>query len=142
MPRHSARKAAAPRRTQRNDVNPPIPFLVIDHIQLAMPAGEEDRARAFYCDLLGMTEIAKPPELARRGGCWFASGNVQIHLGVEADFRPAKKAHPGLRCANYATLLERLRKSGIEITEPNDIPGVRRCHVHDCFGNRVELIAG
>lgn len=118
------------------------PFLSIDHVQLAMPAGEEARARAFYCDLLGMTEIAKPPELAKRGGCWFASGNVQIHLGVEADFRPAKKAHPAVRCTDYANLLERLRSAGIGITEPNDIPGVRRCHISDCFGNRIELIGG
>jgi catechol 2,3-dioxygenase-like lactoylglutathione lyase family enzyme len=119
----------------------PVPFLSIDHVQLAMPPQKEDRARAFYRDLLGMTEIPKPPELARRGGCWFASGNVQIHLGVEADFRPAKKAHPALRCANYAALLERLRKAGIGVTEPNDIPGVQRCHVHDFFGNRIELIS-
>ncbi len=118
------------------------PFLSIDHVQLAMPAGEEHRARAFYCDVLGMTELPKPPELAKRGGCWFASGSVQIHLGVEADFRPAKKAHPAFRCANYANLLERLRHAGIEVTEPNDLPGVQRCHIHDCFGNRIELIKG
>ena len=83
---------------------PEKPFIAIDHVQLAMPAGEEDRARAFYHDLLGMVEVAKPEELAKRGGCWFASGYVQIHLGVEADFRPAKKAHPALRCADYEAL--------------------------------------
>ncbi len=115
-------------------------FLAIDHVQLAMPLGEEDRARTFYRDLLGMTEIAKPLELAKRGGCWFESGNVQIHLGVEVDFRPAQKAHPAFRCANYASLLERLRNAGIEVTEPGDIPGIQRCHIHDCFGNRIELI--
>ena len=71
------------------------PFSAIDHVQLAMPAGGEERARAFYRALLGMTEIPKPSELAKRGGCWFACGPVQIHLGVEDDFRPAKKAHPG-----------------------------------------------
>ncbi len=118
------------------------PFLSIDHVQLAMPAGEEHRARAFYRDLLGMTEISKPPELAKRGGCWFASGSVQIHLGIEADFRPAKKAHSALHCADYANLLERLRHAGIEVTEPDDIPGIQRCHIHDCFGNRIELISG
>jgi catechol 2,3-dioxygenase-like lactoylglutathione lyase family enzyme len=115
-------------------------FLAIDHVQLAMPAGEENRARAFYRDLLGMTEIPKPAELAKRGGCWFESGSVEIHLGVEADFRPAKKAHPALRCSGYARLLRRLRDAGIEVVEPNDIPGVQRCHVHDPFGNRIELI--
>ncbi len=118
------------------------PFLSIDHVQLAMPVGEEHRARAFYRDVLGMAELPKPSELAKRGGCWFASGHVQIHLGVEADFRPAKKAHPAFRCANYANLLERLRKAGIEVTEPDDLPGVQRCHIHDCFGNRIELIKG
>ena len=115
-------------------------FTSIDHVQLAMPVGGEDTARRFYRDLLGMVELAKPPELAKRGGCWFESGNVQIHLGVEKDFRPAKKAHPALRCRDYAGLIEQLRRLGVEINEPGDIPGVRRCHVHDPFGNRIELI--
>ncbi|HTU41496.1 MAG TPA: VOC family protein [Candidatus Aquilonibacter sp.] len=117
-------------------------FLAIDHVQLAMPAGEEDRARAFYEGVLGMIEIAKPTELAKRGGCWFESGTVQIHLGVEAEFRPAKKAHPALRCGDYSDLLQRLRGAGIEVTEPGDIAGVRRCHIHDPFGNRIELVGG
>jgi catechol 2,3-dioxygenase-like lactoylglutathione lyase family enzyme len=117
-------------------------FLSIDHVQLAMPAGEENRARVFYRDLLGMSEIPKPTELAKRGGCWFESGGVQIHLGVEADFRAAKKAHPAFRCSDYAYLLERLRNAGIEVAQPDDIPGVRRCHIHDPFGNRIELIGG
>jgi catechol 2,3-dioxygenase-like lactoylglutathione lyase family enzyme len=116
------------------------PFTAIDHVQLAMPSGEEEIARHFYRDLLAMVEIPKPSELAKRGGCWFQSGNVQIHLGVEKDFRPAKKAHPALRCTDYPMLIERLRKQDCEVTEVNDIPGVRRCHVHDPFGNRIELI--
>ena len=91
------------------------PFAAIDHVQLAMPPAEEQKARAFYAGLLGMTELPKPPELAKRGGCWFGSGNVQLHLGVEPDFRPAKKAHPALRCRDYATLLQRLREAGIEV---------------------------
>jgi|SRR5271165_4805191 len=115
-------------------------FTVIDHVQLAMPAGEEQKARVFYAGLLGMTEVSKPPELAKQGGCWFASGGVQLHLGVESDFRPAKKAHPALLCVDYADLVQRLRNSGIEVSEPEDIPGVRRCHFHDPFGNRIELI--
>lgn len=118
------------------------PFNAIDHVQLAMPAGEEELARRFYRDLLGMTEIPKPPELAKRGGCWFASGDVQLHLGVENDFRPAKKAHPALRCRDYEALISTLRAIGVEIKEEEHIPGVRRCHVLDPFGNRVELIAG
>ena len=105
-----------------------------------MPAGEEDRARAFYGTLLGMNELPKPAELAKRGGCWFASGSVQIHLGVEVDFRPAKKAHPALRCRDYDALTARLRAAGVEVTEDSNIPGVRRCHIADPFGNRIELI--
>ncbi|MFZ0817188.1 MAG: VOC family protein [Candidatus Sulfotelmatobacter sp.] len=115
-------------------------FVAIDHVQLAMPAGEEERARAFYGDLLGMMELSKPPELAKRGGCWFESGGVQLHLGVESDFRPAKKAHPALRCTDYSALVRRLREAGAEVVEPQDIAGVRRCHVHDPFGNRIELV--
>ena len=117
------------------------PFTAIDHVQLAMPVGEEEIARRFYVGLLGMTEIPKPPELAKRGGCWFASASVQVHLGVEAEFRPAKKAHPAFRCADYDAMITRLQAAGIEATEAADIPGVRRCHVHDPFGNRIELIS-
>jgi catechol 2,3-dioxygenase-like lactoylglutathione lyase family enzyme len=117
------------------------PFTAIDHVQLAMPAGEEEAARRFYRDVLGMAEIPKPAELAKRGGCWFESGNVQLHLGVERDFRPAKKAHPGLRCLDYDALTARLRAAGVEIIDDDNIPAVRRCHISDPFGNRIELIA-
>ena len=116
-------------------------FSTIDHVQLAMPHGKEAVARKFYGEILGMAEIAKPAELAKRGGCWFACGDVQIHLGVEQDFRPAKKAHPAFRCTDYAGLVAKLRTEGIAVDEPSDIPGVRRGHFHDCFGNRIELIA-
>lgn len=78
--------------------------------------------------------------LIKRGGCWFSSGGVQIHLGVESDFRPAKKAHSALRCYDYDRLLGQLRKAGVEIVEPVDVPGVKRCHISDPFGNRIELI--
>jgi len=117
-------------------------FTAIDHVQLAMPPGAEDRARAFYRDVLGMIEIPKPPELVRRGGCWFAVGSVQIHLGVEQDFRPAKKAHPALRCRDYEALIARLRDAGVETTPDDNNPGMTRCYVHDPFGNRIELIGG
>jgi len=116
-----------------------VPFIAIDHVQLAMPVGLEVRARDFYSGLLGMKEIAKPAALAKRGGCWFESGKVQIHLGVEADFRPARNAHPALQCTDYASMLQCLQKAGIEVTEPDDIPGIRRCHIYDPFGNRIEL---
>lgn len=117
------------------------PFTAIDHVQVAMPVGEEERAREFYSSLLGMSEIPKPPELAKRGGVWFTSGAVQIHLGVEMDFRPAKKAHPALKCSDYEGLLRKLRTAGVAIQEDGSIPGVERCHIHDPFGNRIELIA-
>jgi len=117
------------------------PFIALDHVQLAMPVGEEHAARGFYRDLLGMVELDKPAELANRGGCWFESGSVQLHLGVEADFRPAKKAHPALRCRDYDELTSRLRAAGLEVKDDRSIPGVRRCHVYDPFGNRIELIS-
>jgi predicted enzyme related to lactoylglutathione lyase len=106
-----------------------------------MPANGENQARAFYAGLLGMMEIPKPSILAQRGGCWFESGSVQLHLGIENDFRAAKKAHPALLCSDYDGLLQRLSRAGIAIKEATDIPGVRRSHVHDPFGNRIELIA-
>jgi len=123
-------------------LKPTPEFVSIDHVQLAMPVGQEAVARAFFCDVLSMAEVAKPTELANRGGCWFQAGNVQIHLGVEADFRPAKKAHPALRCKNYDALLAKLFAAEIRMEEANDIPGVRRCHIHDPFGNRIELVCG
>ena len=120
---------------------PTNPFISIDHVQLAMPDGAEDAARRFYHGLLGMVEVPKPPDLVKRGGCWFESGGVQLHLGVEREFRPARKAHPALRCQDYDALTERLRAAGVHINHDAGIPGVRRCHVHDPFGNRIEFIA-
>jgi catechol 2,3-dioxygenase-like lactoylglutathione lyase family enzyme len=117
------------------------PFIAIDHVQLAMPRGGEELARGFYRDVLGMIEVEKPAELVKRGGCWFASGEMQVHLGVEEDFRPAKKAHPALRCRDYAALLVHLRARQIDVKEDDKVPGVRRCHVSDPFGNRIELMA-
>lgn len=106
-----------------------------------MPPGSEDAARRFYRDLLGMIEIPKPPQLAKRGGAWFSSGSVQIHLGVEPDFHPASKAHPALLCRDYDGLVKLLRAAGVSFQPDDNIPGVRRCHIHDPFGNRIELIA-
>lgn len=117
------------------------PFISIEHVQLAMPVGEEESARRFYSAVLGMTEIPKPEELARRGGCWFESGSVQLHLGVETDFRPTEKAHPALRCRDYDSLVAQLRAAGTDVKDDHSIPGVRRCHISDPFGNRIELIA-
>ena len=111
----------------------------IDHIQLAMPAGREDEARAFYARLLGIPEIAKPPELAKRGGAWFESGPLKIHLGVEADFRPARKAHPALLVGDLRALVERLRTAGVEVRD-DPMEGHYRVYVADPFGNRIELL--
>jgi catechol 2,3-dioxygenase-like lactoylglutathione lyase family enzyme len=112
----------------------------IDHIQLAMPAGQEDTARRFYADLLEIPEVAKPPHLAKRGGVWFESGAMKIHLGVESDFRPAKKAHPGLLVADLQSLIVRLAAAGIEIVEAEPLPGFEHVYVSDPFGNRIELL--
>jgi catechol 2,3-dioxygenase-like lactoylglutathione lyase family enzyme len=119
-----------------------FPFTAIDHVQLAMPAGMEEQARAFYSALFGMAEIEKPAELKKRGGCWFSSGSVQIHLGIEPDFHPARKAHPALRCHDYDKLIARLKAAGLELKDDQTIPGVERCHIFDPFGNRIELIRG
>jgi catechol 2,3-dioxygenase-like lactoylglutathione lyase family enzyme len=117
-------------------------FTAIDHVQLAMPPGQEEVARQFYGETLGMKELSKPPELAKRGGCWFESGGVQVHLGIENDFRPAKKAHPALRCGEYDALVSRLKRNGVEVITDDGLPGVARCYIHDPFGNRIELIRG
>ena len=117
------------------------PFVALDHVQLAIPRGGEPVARRFYVDLLGLVEVPKPAEQAGRGGCWFESGDVRIHLGVEDEFRPARKAHPALRCHDYGGLLARLAAAGFEAHLATDVPGVTRCHVFDPFGNRIELIA-
>ena len=118
-----------------------VPFLAYDHVQLAMPPGREADARAFYVGVCGMTELPKPPELAQRGGAWFASGELQLHVGAEPDFRPSAKAHPGLRCADLDALVGRLRAAGYAVRDDADLPGTRRAFVNDPFGNRIELIA-
>jgi catechol 2,3-dioxygenase-like lactoylglutathione lyase family enzyme len=113
----------------------------VDHIQLAMPAGEEDRARAFYEGILGLCEVPKPAGLAGRGGAWFVRGVLKVHLGVEADFRPARKAHPAFLVEDLNPLLEKARAAGYEVdmSQP-PLEGFRRAHVFDPFGNRIELI--
>jgi RimJ/RimL family protein N-acetyltransferase/catechol 2,3-dioxygenase-like lactoylglutathione lyase family enzyme len=107
----------------------------LDHVQLAMPRGGEEQARAFYQGLLGLPERPKPAERAARGGAWFESGPVKVHLGVEDDFRPARKAHPALVIDDLPALLERLRAAGLE---PRPADGA--VYVDDPFGNRLELL--
>lgn len=115
-------------------------ILAIEHVQLAMPAGEEDRARGFYRDLLGIAETPKPPHLAARGGCWFEDGAVKIHLGVEADFRPARKAHPALVVDDVRALAERLKAAGVRVVADEPLEGWERVYADDPFGNRIELM--
>jgi catechol 2,3-dioxygenase-like lactoylglutathione lyase family enzyme len=112
----------------------------LDHVQLAMPPGGEGRARAFYGEALGIPEVPKPPELAARGGCWFERGDLKIHLGVESDFRPARKAHPALQVAELSRLVEKLRGLGYALREDDPLPGFHRVYVEDPFGNRIELL--
>lgn len=113
----------------------------IHHVQLSCLAGTEDDLRAFYGGLLGMTELTKPPVLAARGGVWFRRGAVELHLGVETDFRPARKAHPGLLCANLDGVVAALAAGGFESEWDDNFPGFRRCYVRDPVGNRLELLA-
>jgi catechol 2,3-dioxygenase-like lactoylglutathione lyase family enzyme len=107
-------------------------------VQVAWPAGGADAARRFYGGLLGLAELAKPEPMRASGGVWFEPG---IHLGVESDFRPAKKAHPGLRMADLDATAERLEAAGADVEWDDRWPGVRRLYTHDPFGNRLELLA-
>ena len=112
----------------------------LDHVQLAMPPGAEAEAEAFYTGVLGIPRVTKPEVLAKRGGCWFEQPGLRVHLGVEADFRPAQKAHPALAVHNLGGLVERLRSSGIAVTPGEGLPGLDQAYVDDPFGNRIELI--
>ena len=105
-----------------------------------MPAGQEDRAREFYCGILGFLEVPKPPHLARRGGLWLESRGVRVHLGVDPDFRPARKAHPGLLVSGLDTLTDRIRDAGHRVEEGEPLEGYAHCYVEDPFGNRLELM--
>lgn len=118
-----------------------MPILSIDHVQLAMPIGEEAKARAFFIGVLGFVEIPKPAQLAGRGGAWFEAGSVQLHIGTEADFRPARKAHPAFIVDDLETLIARAQNAGIETdTSQPPLDGYKRAHIFDPFGNRIELM--
>jgi catechol 2,3-dioxygenase-like lactoylglutathione lyase family enzyme len=119
---------------------PPQPYL--DHVQIAAPPGCEGQARHFYGKLLGLTELRKPPPLQPRGGVWFALGGAQLHIGVEADFRPARKAHPALRVdgPTLDELARRLAADGTPVRWDDELPHVRRFFTDDPWGNRLELL--
>jgi catechol 2,3-dioxygenase-like lactoylglutathione lyase family enzyme len=113
----------------------------IDHIQLSMPSGGEALVRRFYGEILGLSEIPKPPELAARGGAWFRCGTLQLHLGVEGDFRPAKRAHPALLVSDLAETIAALAAFGFEVKyDTVAIEGFDRAFTADPFGNRIELL--
>lgn len=116
----------------------------LDHVQLAMPSGPEAEAaaEAYYAGLLGLTRVPKPPALAVRGGCWFAAGDVQVHLGVEEPFAPARKAHPAFVVDDLDALAADLAAAGHDVRWSDELPDTRRFHTDDPFGNRLELIAG
>lgn len=112
----------------------------LHHVQLAMPAGREDAARAFWEDVLGFDEVPKPSTLAGRGGCWFRAGRVEVHLGVEEPFAPARTAHPGLVVADLDAIVRALGTAGHDVRHDDDLPGFDRLYTDDPFGNRVELL--
>jgi extradiol dioxygenase family protein len=109
-------------------------------VQLAIPQGGEADARPFFGDALGMTEVDKPPVLAARGGCWFRGDGIEIHLGVDDGFRPARKAHPALLVDGLDALAERLVAHGVEVRWDDEFPGHRRFYADDPFGNRLEFL--
>jgi catechol 2,3-dioxygenase-like lactoylglutathione lyase family enzyme len=112
----------------------------IDHVQVAIPAGGEPAARDFYAGLLGIPETAKPTDLAGRGGVWFESADLKVHAGVDHDFKPARKAHPGFVVEGLPELIERLRAAQVSIAPGETLAGHKRVFVSDPFGNRIELI--
>ncbi|MFB6983359.1 VOC family protein [Streptomyces scopuliridis] len=111
-----------------------------DHVLLAAPPGSEAELRGYYVEVLGMTEIPKPPALAARGGCWFQAGSVQLHLGIEKDFRPPKKAHPGLRVTGIEAYAHRVGAAGAPVVWDDNLPGHRRFYSEDPVGNRLEFL--
>jgi catechol 2,3-dioxygenase-like lactoylglutathione lyase family enzyme len=112
----------------------------IHHVQLAAPPGSEPLMRAFYAGTLGLTEVAKPPALAARGGAWFRAQGIEIHIGIEDGFRPARKAHPGILVRDLDAMAEQLRAAGHEVRPDGLLPGFRRFYVDDPVGNRLELL--
>ena len=119
-----------------------MPVTGIDHVQVAAPrtADAEELARAFYGGLLGLREIEKPDLLKSKGGVWFSTGTGELHVGLEDTFTPARKAHPGFLVSDLAALRAELEALGVPITEAEPLEGVLRFHVHDPFGNRIELL--
>jgi catechol 2,3-dioxygenase-like lactoylglutathione lyase family enzyme len=115
-------------------------FTRLHHVQLSIPPGGEGASRAFWADLLGMQELTKPPVLAARGGCWFGGGGVEVHVGVEEEFAPARKAHPALLVTGIRDLAARLEENGVAVKWDDTVPELDRFHANDPFGNRLEFV--
>lgn len=113
---------------------------LLHHVQVSCPAGGEDAVRRFYGDLLGLVEVAKPPELTKRGGVWFRGEGYELHVGVEASFGPARKAHPAFLVDDVDTLARTLGGAGLEVGWDSNFPAYRRFHTSDPHGNRVEFL--
>ena len=114
-------------------------LLAYDHVQLAIPPGGEDRMRAFFVGLIGMVEVPKPDTLSPQG-CWFEAGEVSLHIGVDADFSPATKAHPAVLVSDLEDLRARLEAAEVECREDKPVEGYRRFFADDPFGNRLEFM--
>lgn len=110
------------------------------HVQLAIAEGSEDRCREFWADILGFTEMEKPPALAARGGCWFRGGAFEVHLGVDQNFRPTAKGHPGVLISGLDDLAQRLTDRGVDVEWDDNFPGMRRFYASDPLGNRLEFL--
>jgi catechol 2,3-dioxygenase-like lactoylglutathione lyase family enzyme len=117
-----------------------MPILSLDHVQIAIPIASESRARAFYSDILGLTEIEKPPQMAERKSLWFVAGAVNLHLGIEPDFTPAKRAHPAFVVDGLDAILAACEWASITTKPDTSFNDFRRVHVFDPFGNRLELM--
>jgi catechol 2,3-dioxygenase-like lactoylglutathione lyase family enzyme len=112
----------------------------VHHVQMAIPVGGEDDARAFYGDVLGFEEVPKPTALAARGGAWFRMADLEVHVGIDRDFVPARKAHPAFLVDDLDALAARLEDAGVEVRPDGLFPGYRRFYVEDPFGNRIEFL--
>jgi catechol 2,3-dioxygenase-like lactoylglutathione lyase family enzyme len=117
-----------------------MPILSLDHVQIAIPVASESRARAFYSGVLGFTEVEKPPQMAERKSLWFVAGAVNLHLGIELDFTPAKRAHPAFVVEGLDAILVACDRAGITTKPDTSFNNFRRVHVLDPFGNRLELM--
>ena len=124
----------------QDHVATPVRYLGYEHVLLAMPDGEERRAREFYVDVLGLTEVVRPETLGGRGGGWFSAGPVMVHLGVEHDFHAARMAHPAILVDSLSAFVARCESHGCAIEPAVKLPGFDRVHVYDPFGNRLEFM--